>query len=57
MRKKEEELIYSLKFINAVKNGDFREDELQEIPVTPRMDEPTIYGADQTEEVYTSFCN
>ncbi len=53
----EEELKYTIKFIDAVKNGDFSEEGIQDIPINPRMDEPIFYGAEQNEDVYTSFCN
>lgn len=58
MRKKNrKELDYTLKFIDNVKQGKLSSIPIDKTPISPRMDEPTIYGDECDEGTLISFCN
>lgn len=48
---------YTLKFISEVKESEYIKNNLPNIPISPRMNEPTVYVEDEEESTLLSFCN
>jgi hypothetical protein len=55
-KKEEQNLEVTIKFIDEVKNSKFIKENIENIPISPRMDEPSVYSEDD-EQPLLSFCN
>ena len=55
-KKASEDLRFTLDFIAEIKKSEFIRNNSQESPISPRMNEPTVYSEEEEESIL-SFCN
>ena len=51
------DLLKTLKFIESVKNNEFSSEITYPINLSPRLDEPNIFGTEEEENQLHSFCD